>query len=141
MQQDIEDRKNEVIIKGLEDKIKELEASLKEKDILLQTAKGSLAEARSQNTKFSEELDEARTILDASSQRFDHETKELEAKVKAETKRNTMLHEAFENLRNKCADFATRCINRLKGIFNSVGAASEETNPSAEDIPGDFDHI
>jgi hypothetical protein len=30
MQQDIEDRKNEVIIKGLEDKIKELEASLKE---------------------------------------------------------------------------------------------------------------
>jgi hypothetical protein len=59
MQQDTEDRKNKVIIKGLEDKIKELEASLKEKDILLQTAEGSLAEARSQNTKLSEELDEA----------------------------------------------------------------------------------
>jgi hypothetical protein len=29
----------------------------------------------------------------------------------------------------------------LKGIFNSVGAASEEINPSAEDIPGAFDHI
>jgi hypothetical protein len=79
--------------------------------------------------------------LDASSRRFDHETKELEAKVKAETKRNTKLHEAFENLRNKCADFATRCVNRLKGIFNSVGAASEEINPSTEDIPRDFDHI
>jgi hypothetical protein len=32
MQQDAEDRKNEVIIEGLEDKIKELEESLKEKD-------------------------------------------------------------------------------------------------------------
>ena len=79
--------------------------------------------------------------MDESSWRFNRETKELEAKVKAETERNTKLHEAFENLRNKCADFATRCANRLKGIFNSVGAASEEINPSAEDIPGAFDHI
>jgi hypothetical protein len=31
MQQDVEDRKNEVIIEGLEDKIKKLEDSLKEK--------------------------------------------------------------------------------------------------------------
>jgi hypothetical protein len=45
MQQDTEDRKNKVIIKGLDNKIKELEGSLKEKDILLQTAEGSLAEA------------------------------------------------------------------------------------------------
>jgi hypothetical protein len=44
-QQDTEDRKNKVIIKGLDNKIKELEGSLKEKDILLQTAEGSLAEA------------------------------------------------------------------------------------------------
>jgi hypothetical protein len=29
----------------------------------------------------------------------------------------------------------------LKGIFNSVGAASEEIHPSVEDIPGAFDHI
>jgi hypothetical protein len=89
----------------------------------------------------SEELDEARTVLDESSRCFDHKTKELEAKVIAGTKRNTKLHEAFENLQNKCADFATRCVNQLKGIFNSVGAASEECNPSAEDIPEAFDHI
>jgi hypothetical protein len=31
MQQDTEDRRNKVIIKGLEDRIKEFEASLKEK--------------------------------------------------------------------------------------------------------------
>jgi DNA repair exonuclease SbcCD ATPase subunit len=125
MQQDSEDRKNEVIIKGLEDKIKELEGSLKEKDILLQTDEGSLAEARSQNTKLSEELDEARTVLDESSRRFDHKTKELEAKVTTETERNTRLHEAFENLQNKCADFSTQCVNQLNGIFNSVGACRE----------------
>jgi hypothetical protein len=89
----------------------------------------------------SEELDEARTILDESSRRFNHETKDLEAKVKAETERNKKLQEAFENLRNKCADFATRCVNRLKVIFNSIGAASEEITPLAEDIPGAFDHI
>jgi hypothetical protein len=89
----------------------------------------------------SEDLDEARTILDEISWRFDHKTKELEAKVTTETERNTKLHEDFENLRNKCADFATRCVNQLKGIFNSVGAASEECSPSAKDIPGAFDHI
>jgi hypothetical protein len=67
MQQDSEDRKHEVIVKGLEDKIKELETSLEEKVILLQTVESSLAESRSQNTKLSEELNEARTILDESS--------------------------------------------------------------------------
>jgi hypothetical protein len=47
MQQDTEDRRNEVIIEGLEDKIKKLENSLKENDSLLQSAKGSLVEAQS----------------------------------------------------------------------------------------------
>jgi hypothetical protein len=79
--------------------------------------------------------------LDESSRHFNRETKELEAKVKVETERNSKLHEAFENLQNKCVGFATLCANRLKGIFNSVGAASEEINPSTEDIPGAFDHI
>jgi hypothetical protein len=56
MQQDDEDRKNEVIVKGLEDKIKKLEDSLKEKDELLCSAEekdeflcsaeGSLVEAQ-----------------------------------------------------------------------------------------------
>jgi hypothetical protein len=46
MQQDDEDRKNEIIIKGLEDKVKELEDSLKEKDKMLCSAEGSLAKAQ-----------------------------------------------------------------------------------------------
>jgi hypothetical protein len=35
MQQDDGDRKNEIVVKGFEDKIKKLEDSLKEKDDLL----------------------------------------------------------------------------------------------------------
>jgi hypothetical protein len=32
-------------------------------------------------------------------------------------------------------------VHRLKGIFSSVGASSEEIAPSAEDIPKSFEHI
>jgi hypothetical protein len=75
------------------------------------------------------------------SERFDHETKELKAKVEAEAERNVKLSETVKNLRDKCSVFATRCINRLKEIFNSIGATSEEITPSTKDIPRDFDHI
>ena len=47
----------------------------------------------------------------------------------------------MKDLQNKCTDFATRCVNRLKGIFNSVGATSKEIAPSPEDIPKAFEHI
>ena len=49
MQQDFEDKKNEIIIEGLENKIKDFEASLEKKDFLLQAAEGSLAEAQAEN--------------------------------------------------------------------------------------------
>jgi hypothetical protein len=45
MQQDLEDKKNEIIIEGLENKIKYYEASLEKKDFLLQAMEGSFAEA------------------------------------------------------------------------------------------------
>jgi hypothetical protein len=51
MQQDDEDRKNEFVISGLENKIEELKNSVKEKDALLSSAEGSLADARLQNEK------------------------------------------------------------------------------------------
>jgi chromosome segregation ATPase len=141
MQQDNKDKKNEILIEGLENKIRDLEASLEKKDFLLQAVEGSLAEAQSQNTKLSEELDSARTILKEKSERFDQETKELRARVEAEAEKNTKLRESMKDLQNKCTDFATRCVNRLKGIFNSVGSTSEEIVPSAEDIPKAFEHI
>jgi hypothetical protein len=33
------------------------------------------------------------------------------------------------------------CIQRLKQVFNSVGASCEKFNPSTEDLPGAFEHI
>jgi septal ring factor EnvC (AmiA/AmiB activator) len=63
MQQDDKDRKNEVIIKGLEDKVKELEDSLKEKDKTLRSAEGSLTEAQTQNKKLSKDLSDAQALL------------------------------------------------------------------------------
>jgi hypothetical protein len=32
-------------------------------------------------------------------------------------------------------------MQRLKQVFNSVGASSEKFNPSVEDLPGTFEHI
>jgi hypothetical protein len=51
MQQDLEDKKNEIIIEGLENKIKEYETSLEKKYFLLQAMEGSLAEAQAKNTR------------------------------------------------------------------------------------------
>jgi hypothetical protein len=56
MQQDLEDKKNEIIIEGLESKIKEYEASIEKKDFLLQAAEGSLEEAQTENARLSREL-------------------------------------------------------------------------------------
>jgi hypothetical protein len=56
MQQDHEDKKNEIIIEGLEKKIKEYEASLEKKDFLLQTMEGSLAEVQAENARLNREL-------------------------------------------------------------------------------------
>jgi seryl-tRNA synthetase len=107
----------------------------------LQSAEGSLAEVRSHNDKLSRELDEARATWNERSERFDQEMKEMKGKVEAEAAKNAKLSEIVKDLREKCSGFATRCINRLKEIFNSVEATSEEVTPSTEEIPGTFDHI
>jgi hypothetical protein len=137
MQQDFEDKKNEIIIEGLENKIKDFEASLEKKDFLLQATKGSLAELQAENAKLNEELLKAQTTLKEKLERFEQER----TKSEAEAEKNTKLQESLKDLQNKCSEFATRCVHRLKGIFSSVGASSEEIAPSAEDIPKAFEHI
>jgi chromosome segregation ATPase len=136
MQQDNKDRKNEFVIEGLEEKIKKLETSLKEKDSLLHSAEISLAKAQSQNEKLSKELEEARTLLERNLDHFNRESEALNATIKAEVEKNVKLNETIKILRDKCFSFATQCIARLKGIFNSVGAISEEVTLSAKDISG-----
>jgi hypothetical protein len=134
MQQDDEDRKNEIVVKGFEDKIRKLEDSLKEKDSLLHSTEGSLAKARAQNEKLSKELKE-------NSSRFSRETKALNMTIKVEDEKNLKLSETLKALKNKCFNFAAQCTTRLKSIFNSVRAASEEARLSAEDIPGALECI
>jgi hypothetical protein len=136
MQQDDKDRKNEIVVKGFEDKIKKLEDSLKEKDDLLHSAEGSLAKAQAQNEKLSKELKEAHMLLEENSSRFNRETEALNMTIKVEAERNLKLNEALRTLKDKCFNFAIQCTAWLKSIFNSVGAASEEASLSAEDVPG-----
>jgi hypothetical protein len=47
----------------------------------------------------------------------------------------------LKELQNICLSFGNRCVQRLKKIFGSVGASSEEFTPSAEDLPSTFEHI
>jgi hypothetical protein len=56
MQQDLEDKKHEVIIEGLESKIKDQAAALEKKDFELQTIEGLLAEAEAKIAKLNTEL-------------------------------------------------------------------------------------
>jgi chromosome segregation ATPase len=136
MQQDDKDRNNEFVISSLDKRIEELENSLKEKDILLISSEGSLAEARAQNEKLNKEMKGAQTLLKENSSQFSRESKALNMTIKAEAKKNLKLSETLKALRNKCFGFATQCSARLKNIFNSVGAMSEEADLSAEDILG-----
>jgi chromosome segregation ATPase len=100
MQQDLEDKKNEVIIEGLEKKIKDHEAALEKKDFVLQTMKGSLAEAQAEIVRLNSELS--------------MEKKNFETKLEAEAEKNSNLQKSLKELQEKCVDFGNRCLQRLK---------------------------
>jgi hypothetical protein len=65
----------------------------------------------------------------------------LQTKYEAEADKNTKLQQSLKELRNICLNFGNRCVQRLKRVFSSVGASSEEFTPSAEDTPNTFEHI
>jgi chromosome segregation ATPase len=134
IQQDIEDKKNEIISEGLENKIKDHEASLENKDFLLQTMEGSLAEAQAEVARLNDELLRR-------SESFEQEKKSFEARLGAEVEKNSNLQESLKELRNVCLNFGNRCVQRLRQVFNSVGASSKKIEPSVEDLPSTFDHI
>jgi hypothetical protein len=134
MQQDLEDKNNKIIIEGLENKIKEYEASPEKNDFLLQAMEGSLAEAQAENTRLNGELLQK-------SESFEQERKSLQTKYEAEAVKNTKLQQSLKELRNMCLGFGSRCVHRLKNVFNSVGASAEKFTPSAENISSTFEHI
>jgi septal ring factor EnvC (AmiA/AmiB activator) len=141
MQQDLEDKKNKIIIEGLENKIKDYEASLEKKDFLLQATEGSLAEIQAENARLNEELLQSQTALKEKSKNYEQEKKDLQVKYEAEVDKNTKLHKSLKDLRDTCLNFGSCCVQRLKEVFSLVGANSEDITPSAEDITDTFEHI
>jgi hypothetical protein len=134
MHQDLEDKKNEIIIEGLENKIKDHEASLKKKDFLLQTMEGSLAEAQTEVARLNDELLRK-------SESFEQERKNFDARLEAETKKSSILQKSLKELQNICLNFGNRCVQWLRQVFNLVGASSKKFEPSVEDLPSTFEHI
>jgi hypothetical protein len=134
MQQDLEDKEHEVIIEGLESKIKDHEATLEKKDFELQIMEGSLAEAQAKIARLNSELL-------TKSESFEQEKKNFDAKFEAEVEKSCNLQKSLKDLQDKCLDFGNWCVQRLKQVFNSVGASSEKFEPSVEDLPGTFEHI
>jgi chromosome segregation ATPase len=134
MQQDLEDKKHEVIIENLESKIKDQSAALEKKNFELQTTEGLLAEAEAKIT-------ELNLKLISQSESFEQEKQKLNTKFEAEVQKSSDLKKSLTSLQNKCLEFSNRCVQWLKQVFYSVGASSEKFTPSAEDLPGAFEHI
>jgi predicted nucleic acid-binding Zn-ribbon protein len=142
LQQENKDRKNDLVISNLEERVKELENLLEEKDSKINTAEANLTEAqhriKDQATRISDQnkhLKEAHSNLKEARIRYEHEVKGLMDKVKAKAKKSSKLFEALKMLRDTCSGFATRWSLHLREIFSLVGAMSGEEKYSADDIP------
>jgi hypothetical protein len=84
MQQDLEDKKHEVIIEGLESKIKDHEAALEKKDFELQSMEGLLAEGQARIARLNSELL-------AKTENFEQEKQKFDAKFEAEVEKSSNL--------------------------------------------------
>jgi predicted RNase H-like nuclease (RuvC/YqgF family) len=91
MQQDLEDKKHEVIIEGLESKIKDHEATLEKKDFELQTMEGLLAEAQDKIAILNSELLRK-------SESFEQEKQKIDAKFEAEVEKSSNLQKSLKEL-------------------------------------------
>jgi hypothetical protein len=88
MQQDLEDKRHEVIIGNLENKIKEQSTAIEKKDFELQTTEGLLADAEAKIT-------ELNSKLLSQSEKFEQEKLKLGAKLVAEVQKSSELKESL----------------------------------------------
>jgi hypothetical protein len=95
---------------------------------------GLLAEAEAKIAKLDKELLSKSESLEKEKQKFD-------TKLEAEVEKSSNLQKSLKELQDKCLEFSNRCVQRLKQVFNSVGASSKKFSPSVEDLPGTFKHI
>jgi hypothetical protein len=110
MQQDLEDKKHEVIIGNLESKIKEQSVAIEKKDFELQTTEDLLAEAEAK-------IIELNSKLLSQSENFEQEKLKLNAKLEAEVQKSLELKKSLTSLQNRCLEFSNRCVQRLKQVF------------------------
>jgi hypothetical protein len=89
MQQDLEDKKHEVIIEGLESKLKDQAAALGKKYFELQTTEGLLAEAEAKIAKLN-------TELLSKSESFEQEKQKFNAKFEAKVKKSSSLQKIID---------------------------------------------
>jgi hypothetical protein len=155
MQQDLEEEKNKTIIQDLEEKVenyeavlkkkdftiqdleimaKEHEGALEKKDFVIQSMEGSLAEVQAENNSLKNELLKQ-------SEKSEQEKKHLEASLKTEMEKNSNLQKSLKELQEKCLGFGSRCVQRLKDVFHSIGASSKKFTPSAENLPSTLEYI
>jgi hypothetical protein len=95
---------------------------------------GLLAEAQARIARLNSELL-------TKTESFEQEKQKFDAKFEAEDEKSSNLQKSLKELQDKCLDFGNRCVQRLKQVFNLVGASSEKFEPSVEDLPGTFEHI
>jgi hypothetical protein len=81
----------------------------------------SLAEAQAEIARLNNELSMEKKIF--------------EAKLEAEAEKNSNLRKSLKELQEKCVGFSNRCLQRLKQVFNSVGAGAEKFSPLVENLP------
>jgi hypothetical protein len=91
MQQDLEDKKTEVTIEGLEKKIKDHEVAFEKKDFVLQTMEGSLTKAQAEIARLNTEL-----LL--KSENFEQEKRNLDTKLNAEVEKSSNLQKSLKEL-------------------------------------------
>jgi chromosome segregation ATPase len=106
-------KKHEIIIEGLESKIKDQAAALEKKDFELQTMEGLLAEAEAKIAKLDKELL-------SKSESFEQEKQKFDTKFEAEVEKSSNLQKSLKELQDKCLEFRNRYVQRLKQVFNSV---------------------
>jgi hypothetical protein len=112
LQQESEDRKNELVVNNLEGKAKDLENLLEEKDSKIKTTDAGLTEAHlwtqnqviqisdqdKQFNRLSSELEKVNSNLKNVADRYEHEIKELKEEVKAEVEKSSKLIETLRML-------------------------------------------
>jgi hypothetical protein len=107
---------------------------LEKKDFVIHSMEGSLAEAQAENDKLNNEL-----LI--KSEKSEQEKKNLETNLKTEIEKNSNLQKSLKELQEKCLDFGSRCVQRLKDVFHSIGASSDKFTPSVENLPNTLEYI